>query len=281
MTGPETGSGAAKQWNRDAVTVRSLASAADFQAALELQRSTWGDGFSDLVPAHVMKVAQRVGGVAAGAFAADGTMLGFVFGITGLLDGEPVHWSDMLAVREDHRGSGIGRLLKEHQRQVLAGLGVRTIQWSFDPLVARNAHLNLGRLGARVLEYVLDMYPDSDSPLHRGFGTDRLILSWTTADDAVHAPMCRPVDAPPINVDAAGHPQPTPAMAGHAEAASIVIPEDIHSVLRTDPDTARAWRDSTRAAFLAALGSGYRVETFVRASVDRPPHYVLLPEPGR
>jgi predicted GNAT superfamily acetyltransferase len=281
MTDTTNGSGTATEWRRDGVVVRSLASAADFQAALSLQRSTWGDHFSDLVPAHVMKVAQRVGGVAAGAFAADGAMLGFVFGITGLRDGEPVHWSDMLAVREDQRGSGIGRLLKEHQRQMLAQLGVRTIQWSFDPLVARNAHLNLGRLRARVVEYVLDMYPDSDSPLHRGFGTDRLILSWTTADDAVHAATTTRVDAPSINVDAAGYPQPTPTMPGRADAVSIVVPDDIHSVLRNDQRTARAWRDSTRAAFVAALGSGYRVETFVRASADRPPHYLLLRERGR
>ncbi len=266
----------------DGVEVRPLATSADFRAALELQRATWGDSFSDLVPAHVMKVAQRVGGVAAGAFRPDGTMLGFVFGLTGLQDGEAVHWSDMLAVREDSRGGGVGRMLKEHQRQMLVALGVATIQWSYDPLVARNAHLNLARLGARVREYVLDMYDDSDSPLHRGFGTDRLIVSWAIGVAARGAgePIPQHGNAVAINVDEAGRPLPQPTLPpGDHPTAAIVVPPDIHDVLRTDAAAAQAWRDSTRAAFLAAVGSGFRVSTFVRGSAARPPHYLLIRHP--
>ena len=52
--------------------------------------------------------------------------------------------------------------------------------WTFDPLVAKNAHLNLNLLGARVVEYVRDMYGTTTSPLHNGLATDRLIVVCDT-----------------------------------------------------------------------------------------------------
>ena len=76
-------------------------------------------------------------------------MLGFVFGMTGVQDGRLVHWSDLLAVRPEARDRGLGRRLKLYQRSLVAELGVTRMLWTYDPLVARNAHLNLNALGAR------------------------------------------------------------------------------------------------------------------------------------
>ncbi|MDQ3998314.1 MAG: hypothetical protein M3303_15000, partial [Gemmatimonadota bacterium] len=102
-----------------AVDIRPLRTTQELLACVELQRATWGDAFSDLVPASILKVSQRVGGVAAGAFDAEGGLLGFVFGLTGIERGRVVHWSDMLAVREDARDLGLGRMLKEYQRDAV------------------------------------------------------------------------------------------------------------------------------------------------------------------
>src|ERR671914_879951 len=96
-----------------ALEIRPLRTTQELLACVDLQRATWGDEFSDLVPASILKVSQRVGGIAAGAFDGDGRLLGFVFGLTGVEDGRVVHWSDMLAVREEARNAGIGRRLKE------------------------------------------------------------------------------------------------------------------------------------------------------------------------
>ena len=145
-----------------APSLRLLDSESDYAACVRLQRLTWGVGFGEVVPASVLKITNRVGGIVAGAFAA-GELLGFVYGITGLLRGRLVHWSHMLAVRPEARDQGIGLQLKHFQRDVLRGRGVGQVLWSFDPLVARNAHLNLVRLGVRVEEYVTDMYPASNS----------------------------------------------------------------------------------------------------------------------
>ena len=152
---------------------------------MELQELTWGRGFADRIPASLLLITQKTGGIAAGAFEPDGSLAGFVLGFTGIRHGQPAHWSHMLAVRPDVRDRGIGRALKQYQREQLVAAGVAVMYWTFDPLVARNAHLNLTELGALVEEYVPDLYgPGDDSPLDRGMGTDRLILRWEIAEAA-------------------------------------------------------------------------------------------------
>src|SRR5690606_23168912 len=160
------------------VVVRPPATLEEFRACVELQRETWGADFEECVPAAILKVSGRIGGVTAGALDGAGGLLGFVFGLTGLDGGRLVHWSHMLAVRAEWRDRGRGRRRRLYQREAVARLGAEAIYWTFDPLVARNAHLNLNRLGARVVEYVEDMYGPTGSHLHAGLGTDRLVIAW-------------------------------------------------------------------------------------------------------
>src|SRR5437588_394451 len=109
----------------------------DFVACVALQEDTWGAAFSERVPAAILKVSQRLGGITAGAFDAQDRLLGFVFGMTGVENGRLVHWSDMLAVRPELRDHGIGRRLKEFQRDTLLERGVGLVYWTFDPLAGR------------------------------------------------------------------------------------------------------------------------------------------------
>jgi len=148
------------------ITYRHLSGADELDACVRMQREIWADW---VVPYPLLLVAQKTGGVLAGAFEGDGPLLGFVFGMAGLVEGEMVHWSDMLAVRSEARGHGIGRGLKAFQRDAVRAMGIKTMYWTYDPQVARNAHLNLNVLGAQVTEYVTDMY---------GPGTDRFIVRW-------------------------------------------------------------------------------------------------------
>ena len=148
------------------ITVRHLSGVDELNAVVAMQREIWADW---VVPYPLLFVSQKLGGVLAGAFEGDGPLLGFVFGMAGLVDGELVHWSDMLAVRADARDQGIGRALKTFQRDAVVAMGIRTMYWTYDPHVAKNAHLNLNVLGAQVSEYVPDMY---------GPGTDRFIVRW-------------------------------------------------------------------------------------------------------
>ncbi|HSL71698.1 MAG TPA: GNAT family N-acetyltransferase [Longimicrobiales bacterium] len=256
-----------------AYTLRDLSTSAEFQTCHQLQIDTWGASFSELVPVAILRLAQRLGGVVAGAFDHTDQMVGFVFGLPGIERGVPVHWSDMLAVRADARNQGLGEALKRHQRAVLLERGVQRMYWTFDPLEAKNAYFNFVRLGIIVREYARNLYGNSDSPLHRGIGTDRLIAIWELSsprvigrlahDESPVRPALRMVNpriavgdaercAPPVFVD--------------EPAVGIAIPRDIHALKEQHPTVARDWRQHTRAAFEHYLSRGYVVTDFTRAA---------------
>ncbi|RMH21059.1 MAG: hypothetical protein D6701_03030, partial [Gemmatimonadetes bacterium] len=163
--------------------IRPLAGHDEFARCVAFQEAVWGEGFAERVPGAILMVAQRLGGLVAGAFDGD-EMVAFVFGLTGVERGEPVHWSDMLAVRSDLRDEGLGLALKRYQGRVMLERGVRRVRWTFDPLESRNAWLNLHKLGATAPEYHVDLYGASNSPLHAGIGTDRFVVCWRL--DAPH-----------------------------------------------------------------------------------------------
>jgi len=240
------------------VDIRPLASQADLRACVALQRRTWGEDFADVVPGSILKIAARLGGIVAGAFDRGGTLLGFVFGITGVEHGGIVHWSHMLGVTPEAQNQGIGRGLKEFQRLAVAKVGAKTIYWTFDPLVARNAHLNINVLGVRATDYVQDMYGDSTSPLHRGIGTDRLIVAWPVDDASVEARR-----------------REIASQTEGRETIRIEIPGDIAAMQLSDMAGARDWRERTRAAFQKALAQGYVIQGF-RVDADAENCYYLL-----
>lgn len=250
----------------DGLTLRPFATHDECEACVALQRLTWGEEFREVVSPALLEITQRTGGIAAGAFDAGGRMVGFVYGLAGIEGGRPIHWSHMLAVLPELRDRGIGRALKEYQREVLRARGVERVYWTFDPLVARNAHLNLGRLGARVVEYVPDMYGDTGSGLHRGLGTDRLVVCWTMEGAG-------PV--PAAGGDWEAVPLANGARAGEGGRVRIAVPADIHEVLAADAGAAAALRSTTRDAFCRHLESGWRVVGFVRAGEAGGGHYLL------
>jgi predicted GNAT superfamily acetyltransferase len=267
------------------VTIRPLTSEADLAQGIAIQRLTWGDQFTEVVPATILQISQKVGGVAAGAFDQNGHLMGFVFGLSGVRQGRLVHWSHMLAVRPEARGLGLGKKLKLYQRDVLLKAGIVEVRWTFDPLVAQNANLNLNALGADIEAYMPDMYGgDTGSDLHSGLGTDRLIVRWMIAEAKVQRAIAG--RGPALPAAGATAPVANPgAVLSEAlppgPAVRIEVPPDIQLVKATSLQTARAWRDTTRRAFLWYLERGYRVTGFASGGAERPSHYVLAHPEGR
>lgn len=252
------------------ITLRRLTSDEDYAACVELQLATWGRQFAEVAPANLLQVAQKVGGVTAGAFDAAGRLLGFVFGLTGVRDGRLVHWSHMLAVAPEARDLGLGTRLKKLQRELLLPLGVEAVYWSFDPLEARNAHVNLNHLGGEIAEYVEEMYAgDMGSELSRGIGTDRFVVEWKIASDRVARILAgeredpaRFAGAPVVNEEGR---MPDPEVGlPDLPRLRVEVPATIQTLKAHSLEEARAWRAGTRAAFEHYLAAGYRVAAFFR-----------------
>jgi predicted GNAT superfamily acetyltransferase len=250
-------------------TIRPLHGMDELRRCVELQHEIWGAEFSELVPAAILWAASKTGGIVAGAFRdSDGDMAGFVFGLTGYRERQPIHWSDMLGIREYARGHGLGIALKRFQRQELLAAGISRVIWTFDPLESRNAWINFARLGITAREYIVNCYGESDSPLHQGLGTDRLVASWVLdsarvrdrMEDGAAVPDAAQLgDAPVINPAGA-----EPDLGLDAARLRLQIPADIQEVKAVHPAGAGEWRRTTRAALLHYLGSGYEVVDLVR-----------------
>jgi predicted GNAT superfamily acetyltransferase len=265
------------------ITIRPLASLAEYRAAVDLQYLVWGAGLTDVTAATILKIGQRIGGVSAGAFDADGTLIGFVFGLTGVEHGRIVHWSHMLAVRAEAQNRGIGRRLKEFQYAEVARVGAALIYWTYDPLVARNAHLNFNVLGVRAAEYVRDMYGDMGSTLTAGIGTDRFVVAWpvdpselATRRAEIAAAAADPAfaAAPVINASLGGELHRAPVAAG-APRVRVRVPADIGSLQSSDPAAAAQWRADTRAAIEFVLAAGYHAAGFVADAARGAAHYLF------
>jgi predicted GNAT superfamily acetyltransferase len=166
------------------IHIQPLTTHEHFERCVVLQIEVWGYSDGDVIPRRVFVVAQRIGGQVIGAF--DGkTLVGFAMSLPGYRDGKPYLHSHMLAVLPQYRNSGIGRRLKLAQRDDALARGFDLMEWTFDPLEIRNAHLNIARLGVIVRRYQPDFYGPSSSPLQGGLPTDRLYAEWWLRSDRV------------------------------------------------------------------------------------------------
>lgn len=160
-----------------AITIRKCEGMEELKDCVALQKEVWNFDDVDLVPLRMFVVSQKIGGQIIGAFNGS-ELIGFAFSIPGSRAGHPYLHSHMLAVRDSYRNHGLGRRLKLAQRDDAIQHGIDLLEWTFDPLEIKNAHLNLARLGAITRRYSINHYGYSSSPLQGGLPTDRLVAEW-------------------------------------------------------------------------------------------------------
>jgi predicted GNAT superfamily acetyltransferase len=165
-----------------AIRIAPLAAHAEFERCVEIQIVVWGYSEGDLIPKRAFIVAASIGGQVIGAFddaqPGGSAIVGFAMSLPGYREGRPYLHSHMLAVLPEYRNAGLGRRLKLAQRDDALARGIELMEWTFDPLEIKNAHLNLARLGAISRRYRRDFYGPSTSPLQGGLPTDRLVAEW-------------------------------------------------------------------------------------------------------
>ena len=270
-------------------SIRPLTTLEDCRRVAALEREVWGySDAEDVVPAPVLIVSVKRGGILLGAFDADNVMKGFVYSMPAIKEGRPTQWSHMLGVTADVRSTGLGARLKLAQRQVAMQMGLELIEWTFDPLQALNAHLNFAKLGVVASEYEENVYGESSSPLHRGTPTDRLIAEWHIRQPHVERRLFQPAQPAMRDASISSAPVVNPAASGlvwirpgrvdlSAEASRILveIPAGFGEMQLGDPELALAWRLQTREVFQKYFARGYRaVDFFLARNVGRG-HYLL------
>ena len=73
-----------------------------------------------------------------------------------------------MGIHPDQRNSGIGFASKRAQWQMVRHQGLDHITWTYDPLLSRNAYLNIAKLGAVCNTYRRSEYGDMRDGLNVG-----------------------------------------------------------------------------------------------------------------
>jgi predicted GNAT superfamily acetyltransferase len=267
-------------------TIRLIETVEEMTGVEALQRLTWPGSETDVIPAHMLLAVVHNGGLALGAYMTGARqdsplLIGVVFGFPGFYetpDGPRLkHHSHILAVHPDWRSKGVGFALKRAQWQMVRRQGLDCVTWTYDPLLSRNAHLNIARLGAVCNTYRRTEYGKMRDGLNAGLPSDRFQVDWwvnskrverrlsrrarplLTLDQVfptkallLEASRVRGVVCPPV-----GFPECTGSL------VLIEIPDDFTSIKEADLALARDWRFYSREIFETAFTAGYLVTDFV------------------
>jgi predicted GNAT superfamily acetyltransferase len=235
------------------VEIRLVRTHDEFAACEAMSRDIWGAAERNVVPRELLLTMQHNGGVVHGAFLPQGRLVGFCFAFLGRRDGQLRLCSHQLGVLAEFRGSGIGIALKQAQRYDALRQGYELVTWTFDPLEARNAYINLHRLGCIARLYDRDHYGTMEDDLNRGLPSDRFEAEWWLSRAKP------PIVADPqvmLRVGTNGEPVREDLDLGTRTTALIAVPPDFQEVKRRSLELALRWRMESRAAFEAALAAG-------------------------
>lgn len=226
--------------------LRELSAVADLRELAAFFTAVWGAA-QPLVDGDLLRAMSKAGSYITGAYL-DGRLVGGALAFHEEPAARTLH-SHLAAVLPEVAGTGVGVALKRHQRAWALARGITAIEWTYDPLVARNAHFNLAKLGARPVEYLVDFYGSMDDARNGADESDRILVRWDLRE--------------------------TPEAVEHrATDVRVALPADIEALRRVDPAAARRWRHAVREALAPRMAAGWRI-----AGYDRDEGYLLVPPP--
>jgi predicted GNAT superfamily acetyltransferase len=250
------------------IEIRECTTVAELDACVRLQKLVFGLPDLEISPRRHLIVSRRAGGWTLGAFSRD-ELIGFVHHLAAIRGGDEIRgYSHMMAVAVDYQNKGVGARLKWAQRDRALAHGIKFINWTWEPLRARNAHFNLNRLGATVESYAENLYgtdyvtePDERTEGARGIDSDRLFAVWDLNSERVTRLANN--EQPP----APGDP-----------VALIEIPPNWPTMVKQDAAAAKQEQLRVREEFQRALEAGLVCAGFDR---EAPRPRYLLYERGR
>ena len=275
----------------ESIYIKRLEQLNQMHMAVELQKIYWGSSSESLVHAQTLLTIVNTGGhvlVAMNGEKAVGILIGFL--ATTAKVGEKVTqnnlalFSKRMVVLPEFRGRGIGAQLKWSQRDIAIQQGIQHIIWTYDPLLATNAYLNIHKLGCITTTYLENPYgTDESNGLVVLGSSDRLQVEWHV--DAPH--VIEMADGRTDNMgrylDSNGTISNSPSETNYGELDAVVdsgryqllsIPHDFVTLSKIQPDSAKMWRELTRAKFQSLFNLGYIVIDFIRGENENV-YYIL------
>ena len=237
---------------RSGVIIRALETAQESEVAREIFDQVWPPlGGGTQVPPNLLRAITHAGGYCSAAFLVEGgneVPVAAALGVLGVHQdsGAPhmhIH-SHMAGVVEEYRNRRIGTAIKMHQRLWALRRGIDTIVWTFDPLVSRNARLNLVNLGVTVRGYEVDFYGEMTDTINAGDQSDRVFAWWELASERAIAAARGELS--PINEIASNQ-------------IVVATPGDIVALRVSDPERAREWRRQMRSDLMREFDSGLAI----------------------
>ena len=208
--------------------------------AREIFDKTWPMEIGTEITPNLLQAMVHSGAYLSGAFIGD-KCVGAAFAFPATSGGLHLH-SHMTAVLDKYRDQGIGYALKIDQWNWAKKNNYKEITWTFDPLVARNAKLNLIKLGVDVSKYYPNFYGDMPDALNTGDESDRIMASWKV------------VGGQPVAKNVITNPDESDTL--------IKIPEDIVAIRSKDISENLKWRRKVREEFMRAFEKGGKVVGF-------------------
>lgn len=266
-------------------SIRQAATMEDFEACRSVASRIWGETSGCSAPQ--MKVHGRYGGVVLLAQARN-EIIGFTLSFPARYRNQWVLWSHETGIVDEWVHGGIGVALKQKQRELARALGYEAIVWTFDPLISRNAHFNLNKLGATVVEHIPNCYGMmDDDPLNQGVESDRFVAYWKTGGSRERpasgftgggesaeqhrkqgkSSRAEPDRMPTGWVALACAEDQTPTLAGResefgADRIWTEIPGDFGLLKRRRPELGPLWVRTLRSVVFELEREGYRVQDF-------------------
>ena len=222
------------------IQVRELENLQDQDSGRKIFDITWSmDAGTEITP-NLLQAMVHSGSYLSGAFI-DNKIIGAAFAFPATNGGLHLH-SHMTAVLPEFRDKGVGYALKIDQWSWAKKKNYSHLSWTFDPLVRRNARLNIAKLGVDISAYHPNFYGDMPDALNAGDESDRLMVSWRTDIDA---PRARELITNPEVGD-----------------VLIEIPEDIVAIRSKNQSESMKWRRQVREQFMAAFEKNGKVIGF-------------------
>jgi predicted GNAT superfamily acetyltransferase len=227
--------------------IRTLTTAPEMTPLCTVFQQVWGS-VTPLVEVELLAAIAHSGGYVVGAYEA-GNIIGASFGFLAQHRGEAALHSHVTGILPGVQLSGVGRAMKNHQRQWAREAGLRWVTWTFDPLVRRNAWFNIEVLHAQIAEYLPNFYGPLDDAINTRDESDRLLVAWPTSTE----------------IESQGNPT-------EPQTQQVATPEDVVVLRRTNPGEAVRWRLQVREQLGGHLAAGGEVVGFTRDG-----YYLLVP----